>query len=293
VRFRMGVVASVVAFGVPGTARAAAPNYIIVSGPSITVPVVLDDVYDNLALVAAVASAPQTSADLQRRPKLDLAGFFWNSPALPRPSNPAEATEHGVFYPAVGTRGAIIVMTSGSPAVPRTATAQVLEILVRHGVPVRDDDPQHSAFVPAKSRAFTITPKRVLPGSCASAAVARHVTNMIGNFNAGNASSFASGFTPGGWFEPYSGRPAGRLLGVTPSISKQIVSARSALGDRWTALRLQPPTGQTVRRSGNATYELALRVSADGQSFEEDVKVVVTCSTGKISKWLGPAWRAT
>jgi hypothetical protein len=131
--------AAVLMLAVP--ARAAAPNYILVSGPGLSHPVLLADWNENLRLLLAVGDAPPARGaalvGLRRRPRLDLAEF-WAWSARPRPASPARASQHSSFYPASGSKPAIVVMTVRGVTGPRVASKQVLRILERHRIPTRD-----------------------------------------------------------------------------------------------------------------------------------------------------------
>jgi hypothetical protein len=140
VRFGLvgAVLAAAVALAVP--ARAAAPNYILVSGPGLEQPVVLDDWSENGQLLVAIANGPRAKRPglrgLARRPRFDLAEF-WAWSANPRPTDPHEATQHGWFYPVHGRKPAIFKVMVEGTRVPRLATRAALAILARHGVPTR------------------------------------------------------------------------------------------------------------------------------------------------------------
>src|ERR671935_2689706 len=109
------VLAAAVELAVP--AQAAAPNYILVSGPGLEQPVVLDDWSENGQLLVAIGNGPRAKRaalrGLARRPRFDLAEFWgWN--ALPAPTDPREATQHGWFYPVHGRKPALFkVMADG------------------------------------------------------------------------------------------------------------------------------------------------------------------------------------
>jgi hypothetical protein len=121
-------------------AQAAAPNYILVSGPGIKHPILLGDWSENLALLSALVDAPTAKGsavrNLARRPRFDLAEF-WGWSALPRPTRPSQANQHGWLYPARGSKPAVIVMMVDGARVPRLLPPRVREILARHHVPLR------------------------------------------------------------------------------------------------------------------------------------------------------------
>jgi hypothetical protein len=139
---RLGLAGAVVvaAVALVAPAHAAAPNYILVSGPGLQQPVLLDDWNENLELLVAIGQGRRakraTLRGLSRRLRFDLAEFWaWNF--LPAPTDPSQATQHGLFYPAHGRKPAIFkVMVDGTRA-PRVASARALAILARHGVPTR------------------------------------------------------------------------------------------------------------------------------------------------------------
>lgn len=118
-------------------ARAAAPRYILVSGPGLQQPVVLGNWNENLsfllALLPAARPAPGWRGD---RPRYDLA-LFWGVPAKPLPTRPAEASQHGWFYPASGGRRAVVKLLISGQDFPRVATPKALRILARHGISTR------------------------------------------------------------------------------------------------------------------------------------------------------------
>jgi hypothetical protein len=139
---RLGLVSAVVAAAVAlaAPAHASEPNYILVSGPGLRQPVLLDQRDENLQLLSAVGHGPRAKRaalrGLARRPRFDLAEF-WNWNFLPAPTDPREATQHGLFYPAHGRKPALFKMMVQGTRVPRIASARALAILARHGIPTR------------------------------------------------------------------------------------------------------------------------------------------------------------
>lgn len=121
-------------------AHAAAPNYILVSGPGIRQPILLGNWDENLALLTALVDARTAKGSavrhLARRPRFDLAEF-WGWSGLPRPTRPSQANQHGWLYPAHGARPAVIVLMVNGTRVPRLLPVRVREILTRHHVPLR------------------------------------------------------------------------------------------------------------------------------------------------------------
>jgi hypothetical protein len=130
------VLAALVALVAAGSARAAAPRYILVSGPGLPKPVLLANWQENLRFELAAANAPRArpSATLHR-PRYDLA-LFWGWTDEMVPTRPTDANQHGWFYPAlVGRRALIDLMVNGVRA-PRVAPVELLVILKLHGVPI-------------------------------------------------------------------------------------------------------------------------------------------------------------
>ena len=138
--FAGAVVATAVALALAAPAQAAGPNYILVSGPGLRQPVLLDDWSENARLLVAIGQGPRAKRaalrGLARRPRYDLAEF-WGWSSLPAPTDPREATQHGLFYPARGRKPAIFKVMVEGTRVPRIASARALAILARHGVPTR------------------------------------------------------------------------------------------------------------------------------------------------------------
>jgi hypothetical protein len=129
-----------VALVLAAPAAAAAPNYILVSGPGLRHPVLLANWNENLDLLLAVANSRKASPSLARtlrhRRRLDLAEF-WGWSGKPRPTKPSDANQHGSFYPAHGSLPPVIDITVMGVAAPHVVSARVLKILRRHGVPMR------------------------------------------------------------------------------------------------------------------------------------------------------------
>ncbi len=134
----LGVLATVLVVAAP--VHAAAPNYILVSGPGIKRPILMANWGENGALLSALVNAPRAKGtaarELGKRPRLDLA-MFWGWGARPRPTRPNQANQHGWFYPAHGSKPPIIVATVDGYSFPRLVPARVRKILARHRVPLR------------------------------------------------------------------------------------------------------------------------------------------------------------
>ena len=118
-------------------AQAAAPRYILVTGPELQRPAALGNWTENLAFVTSLLHARQpTSGWRDNRPRYELARF-WGVPAKPVPTRPTNANQYGWFYPAIGGRRAVVKLRVSGEDFPRLATAETLRILARHGVPTR------------------------------------------------------------------------------------------------------------------------------------------------------------
>ena len=128
---------SVAAVTVTVDAHAAAPRYILVTGPGLQHPTVLGDWDENLtfllSLIPPRRPAPGWRTD---RPRYKLA-LFWGVPARPVPTDPRKASQVGWFYPAAEGRRAVIVLLVSGQDGPRIATSKALRILARHGIPTR------------------------------------------------------------------------------------------------------------------------------------------------------------
>jgi hypothetical protein len=122
------------------SARAAAPNYILVSGRGLVRPVLLSNWNENGALLSSLVNAPRARRSvvrgLARRPRFDLAEF-WDWEGRPVPTRPSDANQHGWFYPARRSRPAVFDVMVAGARIPRLAPAKALRILARHGVPTR------------------------------------------------------------------------------------------------------------------------------------------------------------
>jgi hypothetical protein len=122
---------------VAAPARAAAPRYILVSGPGLQRPVLLGNWSENLSfLIGSLPGKRPKPGWRAGRPRYDLA-LFWGVPAKPVPTDPGKASQHGWFYPAVGSRRAVVKLLISGQDFPRVATRQALRILARHGIPTR------------------------------------------------------------------------------------------------------------------------------------------------------------
>jgi hypothetical protein len=117
--------------------QAAAPRYILVSGPGLERPATLGSWTENLAFVTSLLRARRPTSGWQaNRPRYELA-LFWGVPAKPVPTRPDEANQHGWFYPATEGRRAVVKLRVSGENFPRVASHETLRILARHGVPTR------------------------------------------------------------------------------------------------------------------------------------------------------------
>jgi len=134
------IASTAIALALAAPASAAAPNYILVSGPTLAHPILLGNWSENLRLLVAVGDSPRARgtaiSHLSARPRLDLAEF-WAWGTRPPPTNPARASQHGSYYPARGARPAVIVLMVSGVDVPRRLSSRVRSIFLRHGVPLR------------------------------------------------------------------------------------------------------------------------------------------------------------
>ena len=119
--------------------HASAPNYILVSGHGLKRPILLGNWSENGALLSALVNAPKAKRSvvlgLARRPRFDLAEF-WGWGGRPRPTRPSQANQHGWFYPKHRSKPPVTVVTVNGENFPRIVPTRVLEILVRHHVPL-------------------------------------------------------------------------------------------------------------------------------------------------------------
>ncbi|MGZ4382400.1 MAG: hypothetical protein ACXVZ2_05865 [Gaiellaceae bacterium] len=120
---------------------AAAPPYIMVTGPKLAKPVLLSNWEENLRLLTAIEASPRAKPGdlrtLTTRPRLDLA-LFWGWPLdSPPPTKASDASAHGSLYPTYRGRPALIRMTTNGVSTTRVASPRVLQIFAKHGVPTR------------------------------------------------------------------------------------------------------------------------------------------------------------
>ena len=126
-----------VAAALATSANAAAPRYILVSGPHLQRPVVLGDWNENLTFLVDLIPSRRPSAGWHtERPRYKLA-LFWGVPSKPVPTDPSKASQVGWFYPAINGRRAVVVLLVSGQDGPRIASREALRILGRHGIPIR------------------------------------------------------------------------------------------------------------------------------------------------------------
>ena len=120
---------------------AAAPPFIMVTGPRLAKPVLLSDWQENLALLQAAEASPRAKATdlrgLSTRPRFDLALFWGWSLDSPPPTKATDASAHGFFYPTYRGRLALIRIKTSGVDITHVASPKVLRIFAKHGVPTR------------------------------------------------------------------------------------------------------------------------------------------------------------
>lgn len=124
--------------------EAAAPQLLMVYGGGLTEPVILGDWDENLEfLLATSGSIDVPMTELAGRPFHALALFWggaWSRYMAEGGSlatlRPEQANQQGRFYPAYGTRKAVLALDSagGFGGFARRADPHAAEILLRHGI---------------------------------------------------------------------------------------------------------------------------------------------------------------
>jgi hypothetical protein len=140
VRWLPAAVVLAVAQLVPADAtNAAAPPFLMVTGPPHVRPILLDDQRENLRILTALVDAPFAPPaivkGLEERPRLDL-GLFWRWTWTNAPTHPADASDHGSLYPGRGPDPAVAVVRLDGTTRPRIVPERALAILRRRGVAV-------------------------------------------------------------------------------------------------------------------------------------------------------------
>lgn len=261
--------ATAVALVFAASAHAAAPQYILVSGPSLARPVLLDDWSENLALLTALVDARTadgaTARRLGERPRLRLA-LFWGWAGKPRPKRPSQANQSGWFYPRRGSQPPVVDLRVAGVRVPRIAPAPVLRILARRGVPTRVPSPP---------------PRPEQPALCTAGEVETLVRRFIAAFNAGDLMALDALFAREPEFEWYSTDAPGERLSPPANDRPSLVpyfAARRALGEELTlrSFRFNGNSGNGGRPYGNFGYGLT-RSAEDLEPTPYDGKGAALC----------------
>ena len=134
------VVSVLATFVLAVPAHAAAPHYILVSGPTLKRPALLPNWRENhlllLSILEATPAPRRVPSRPLRRPRFDIALFWiWSSPTPPK--RPRSGDQHGSFYPAYRTHPALIRLTVSGVDRLKLAPPSALKILARHGVSIR------------------------------------------------------------------------------------------------------------------------------------------------------------
>ena len=242
-------VAAVAALVLATTAGAAAPRYILVSGPGVSEPVLLGDWSENLELLTALVTAPHadraTIRGLGARPRLRL-GLFWGWPENPRPTSPAEANQTGWLYPAVGSNPAVIDLLVSGVRVPRIAPTGVVRILEGHGVAT-----------------LTTTSVEDGPVPCTPSEVRTTVRRILAAFNRGDLDALDRSFARDPGFRWYSTAEPGRRRPMVIRARGSLVpylARRHARGERLHLENIRV-NGKTEANPayGNFTFHLTRR----------------------------------
>jgi hypothetical protein len=165
---------------------------------------------------------------------------------------------------------------------PVFVVAAIASPIVLPAFASRDATPPAPAIAPD----FEVVGSQSLPRRCDPGVVAPEFASVLGAFNAGRTTAFTRRFAADARFEAYSGRPAGSYKATGHVAIASVIRRRHLAGDGWTAFKLVAP----AEARGEAIFGLFVRVRADGVSYEHGVKIIVSCSTGLIRTWRGPAW---
>jgi hypothetical protein len=237
------------------TASAAAPRYILVSGPGLEAPVLLGDWSENAELLVALINAPRVDApgaSLGERPRLRLS-LFWGWPERPLPTDPADANQAGWFYPSWQALPAVIDLRVNGTRVARIAPMRVTRILSRHGVPV------------STATRSTLEPTR----PCEAGEARALARGFIAGFNAGARVTLDAIFAREPEFRWYSTTGPGARLRGDASNRRSLAryfSQRHAAGESL-ALRSFRSTGNShdgAQTYGNFTFTLVRRIPETG-----------------------------
>jgi hypothetical protein len=123
--------------------------------------------------------------------------------------------------------------------------------------------------------------------------VVQLVSEALTAFNRGEGARFAAFFDRRGTFNPYLGadhvgayRPGRNGVSGQKKIAR-VVAALHRANHGWTAYRLVPP----VRADAGAIYGLFVRISRRTRHwYDKGIKLVVSCTSGHVSRWQGPAY---
>lgn len=134
-------------------AQAAAPRFILVTGPPHPRPVLVAGQRENLDLLTDLAASPFAPARVVRtlatRPRLDLA-LFWTWRHREAPAHPGDASQHGWLYPRWRSAPAVVALKLDDSARPRLVSPAALAMLAHHGVAV--DGPERRCPVSLPDR---------------------------------------------------------------------------------------------------------------------------------------------
>jgi len=151
---RIVVATAALAFGLVGSAKAAAPRLIMVSGEPLAERVLISRAADAFELYGSFfRTRPVDRSSVEGRPSFRL-GLFWDN-SLWEPYvregrldelRPGQANQVARFYPAIGRKPALVVVPAYGTW-PKSADETALRILEAQGVPVRLSE-AHASRVP-------------------------------------------------------------------------------------------------------------------------------------------------
>jgi hypothetical protein len=140
---------------------------------------------------------------------------------------------------------------------------------------------------------FTVNPAGVrLPPRCDVTHVQARILSIVHAFNTGRGDSFGRYFTRRPSFQPYTSDVGRRYATggvVTHRELTRFVNSRYAAGDGWTVSQLLTPQGN-AGLPATAIYGLRLEVSYPGGSIGGGSKIVFSCSSGLVRRWVGPSY---
>ena len=131
-----------------------------------------------------------------------------------------------------------------------------------------------------------------LPEECDVARVQARLLAVVHAFNSGRGQALASNFTRRAGFQPYLGdvgRKYARRGLVDRRELSRFVRERYAAGDGWTAMKLLAPQGSSGLPA-TTVFGLRLAVSSPAGRVEGGTKIVVSCSSGLVLRWVGPVY---